>query len=201
MQNNYPAPLVRLIRHLMQLPGIGPKSAVRIAFHIQKMPEIGVQDLAEAIADVKKKITLCKECCNISETELCPICSDFRRDRQIICVVESPQDVNALEATHEYRGLYHVLHGLISPLEDIGPEDLTVPSLLERIGQNPLREVIIATSPNVEGEATSLFLARLIKPLGVKVSRIAFGLPMGSDLENVDEITLGRALIGRQEIL
>jgi len=201
MQNNYPVALTRLIHHLMQLPGVGPKSAVRMAFHILNMPEKNVYDLAEVIKSAKSDIGFCNVCMNLSQEDICSICDDYKRDRNTVCVVESPRDVNALEATNEYEGLYHVLHGLISPMEDIGPDDLHISELLDRIDKEPIKEVIIATSPSIEGEATSMFLAKLIKPLGVKVSRIAYGLPMGSDLENVDEVTLGKALNGRQEML
>lgn len=201
MQNNYPVALTRLMHHLMQLPGVGPKSAVRIAFHILDMPEKKVNDLAEVIKSAKNEIGFCKMCMNLSEEEICPICDDFKRDRKTVCVVESPRDVNAIESTNEYIGLYHVLHGLISPMDDIGPDDLHIGELLDNLDKNSVKEVIIATSPSIEGEATAMFLARLIKPLGAKVSRIAYGLPMGSELENVDEVTLGKALAGRQEML
>jgi recombination protein RecR len=184
----------------MQLPGVGPKSAVRMAFHILNMPEQNVNDLAEVIKKAKSDIGFCKSCMNLSETEICSICDDYKRDQSIVCVVESPRDVNAVEATNEFSGLYHVLHGLISPMEDIGPDDLHISELLDRIDSSKIKEVIIATSPSIEGEATAMFLAKLIKPLGIKVSRIAYGLPMGSDLENVDEVTLGKALSGRQEM-
>ncbi len=201
MSAKYPVALTRLIHHLMQLPGIGPKSAVRIAFHILNMPEQSVKDMAEVLIQARNNIAMCKLCSNLSEQEVCSICNDPNRNKNIICVVESPRDVNAIEATHEYNGLYHVLHGVISPLENVGPEELHVHELLERIDQETINEVIIATSPSVEGEATAMFLARLIKPLDIRVTRIAYGIPMGSDLETVDEITLGKALQGRREIL
>ena len=201
MSAKYPVALTRLIHHLMQLPGIGPKSAVRIAFHILNMPEQSVKDMAEVLIQARNNIAMCKLCSNLSEQEVCSICNDPNRNKKIICVVESPRDVNAIEATHEYNGLYHVLHGVISPLENVGPEELHVHELLERIDQETINEVIIATSPSVEGEATAMFLARLIKPLDIRVTRIAYGIPMGSDLETVDEITLGKALQGRREIL
>ena len=201
MSAKYPVALTRLIHHLMQLPGIGPKSAVRIAFHILNMPEQSVKDMAEVLIQARNNIAMCKLCSNLSEQEVCSICNDPNRNKNIICVVESPRDVNAIESTHEYNGLYHVLHGVISPLENVGPEELHVHELLERIDQETINEVIIATSPSVEGEATAMFLARLIKPLDIRVTRIAYGIPMGSDLETVDEITLGKALQGRREIL
>ncbi len=201
MQSNYPVALTRLIHHLMQLPGVGPKSAIRMAFHILNMPEKNVADLADVILKAKNDIGFCKNCINLSEDEICSICDDYKRESAIVCVVESPRDVNAIEATNEYNGLYHVLHGLISPMDDIGPDDLHISELLDRIDASPIKEVIIATSPSIEGEATAMFLAKLIRPLGIRVSRIAYGLPMGSDLENVDEITLGKALSGRQEML
>lgn len=197
MPAKYPVALTRLIQHLMQLPGVGPKSAVRIAFHILNMPEQSVKDLSDALLQSSTNIQLCKICANLTEDEICPICVDPRRNQLQICVVESPRDVNAIEATHEYQGAYHVLHGLLSPLDNVGPEELHIHELLQRLNEHPINEVIIATSPSVEGEATAMFLAKLIKPLGIKTTRIAYGMPMGSDLENVDEITLGRALIGR----
>ncbi|QOR33629.1 recombination protein RecR [Clostridium sp. 'deep sea'] len=201
MTAKYPVALTRLIHHLMQLPGVGPKSAVRIAFHILNMPEQSVADLAEVMVNARNNIQMCKQCANLSEQDICSLCSDPNRNKNTICVVESPRDVNAIEATHEYNGLYHVLHGVISPLENVGPEELHVYQLLDRIDQESINEVIIATSPSVEGEATAMFLARLIKPLDIKVTRIAYGIPMGTDLEAVDEITLGKALQGRREIL
>ena len=201
MAAKYPVALTRLIHHLMQLPGVGPKSAVRIAFHILNMPEQSVADLAEVMVNARNNIKMCKNCANLSEQDICALCSDPNRNKNIICVVESPRDVNAIEATHEYSGLYHVLHGVISPLENVGPEELHIYELLDRIDQESINEVIIATSPSVEGEATAMFLARLIKPLEIKVTRIAYGIPMGTDLETVDEITLGKALQGRREIL
>jgi len=201
MTSRYPVALTRLIHHLMQLPGIGPKSAVRIAFHILNMPEQSVQDMADVLLKTRTRIKLCKYCANLSEEEVCPICDDEARNHQQICVVESPRDVNAIEATHEYKGLYHVLHGVISPMDNIGPEELHIHELLERIDKGFINEVIIATSPSIEGEATAMFLAKLIKPLEICVTRIAYGIPMGSDLETVDEITLSKALQGRREML
>jgi recombination protein RecR len=187
------------------LPGIGPKSAQRVAFHLLKIPGVDAKRLAEAIVEARDKVRLCAVCFNVSDSELCDYCRDPRRDPTIVCVVQEPPDIIAIERTREYRGRYHVLQGTISPIEGIGPEDLRVGELLDRLkapvtGGERVLEVIVATNPNIEGEATAMYLARLIGPLGVKVTRLASGLPVGGDLEYADEVTLGRALEGRRQI-
>jgi recombination protein RecR len=201
----YAGPIQSLIDELSRLPGIGPKSAQRVAFHLLKIPGADAKRLAEAIVEARDKVRLCAACFNVSDSELCEYCRDERRDGSIICVLQEPPDIIAIERTREYRGRYHVLQGAISPIEGIGPEDLRVPELLERLkaheDEAPLvREVIVATNPNIEGEATAMYLARLISPLGVIVTRLASGLPVGGDLEYADEVTLGRALEGRRQI-
>ncbi len=193
-------PIQRLIDALERLPGIGPKSASRLAFYILRMPNDQVQDLAEAIATLKEQIVYCNRCQNLSQTTPCAICSDPSRDQHLVCVVEDPLDVVAIERTGVYKGLYHVLHGAINPVEGIGPEDLRVDALLERLEKEPIQEVLIATNPNMEGEATAMYLARLIHPKGIRVTRLARGLPVGGDLEYADEVTLSRALEGRRDI-
>ena len=194
-----PASLVRLIEELQRLPGIGPRGAQRLAFHILKSPREQAERLVEAVRDVKERITYCSVCNNITDADPCGFCSDDKRDRGIICVVEEPQNVSAVEKTREFKGVYHVLMGALSPLQGIGPDDLKIKSLLARI-TNGVGEVILATNPNVEGEATAIYLARLLKPLGVKVTRIAMGVPVGSDLEYADEVTMHKALEGRHEV-
>ncbi len=193
-------PIQRLIDALERLPGIGPKSASRLAFFILRMPDDQVQDLAEAIATLKEQIVYCHRCQNLSQTTPCAICKDPTRDQHQVCVVEDPLDVVAIERTGVYKGLYHVLHGAINPVEGIGPEDLRVDALLERLEKEPIQEVLIATNPNMEGEATAMYLARLIHPKGIRVTRLARGLPVGGDLEYADEVTLSRALEGRRDI-
>jgi len=193
-------PIQRLIEAFERLPGIGPKSASRLAFYMLRAPDDQVQDLADAIATLKENIVYCSRCQNLSETDPCAICSDPGRDQHLVCVVEDPLDVVAIERTGVYKGLYHVLHGVINPVEGIGPEDLRVGSLLERLEKEPIQEVLIATNPNMEGEATAMYLARLLHPKGVRVTRLARGLPVGGDLEYADEITLSRALEGRRDI-
>jgi recombination protein RecR len=187
-----------LIDELGRLPGVGPKSAQRIAFHIIQSDRVDVSRLAEILKTVKERVKFCTTCGNISEEELCRICKDPRRDNSSICVVEESKDVLAIEKTREFRGKYHVLGGAISPIDGIGPENLRIKELMTRLAQTQINEVIIATDPNLEGEATATYLTRLIKPLGVKVSRLASGLPVGGDLEYADEITLGRAFEGRR---
>ena len=192
----------RLVNHLSQLPGIGRKTAQRLALHILRLPRADVEALAVALTDVKEKVRYCSVCCNITEDDPCIICASPKRDRSLICVVEEPSDVLALERTNEYKGLYHVLGGSLSPLDGIGPEDLKIRELLGRISAasqaaDGVREVILAMNPNVEGEATTIYLTKLLKPLGVMVSRIARGLPIGGDLEFADEATLARALEDR----
>lgn len=196
----YAAPLARLIDELKRLPGIGQKSAQRIAFHIQRSPKDQAEHLSEAIQEVKDKIRLCSVCNNLTEQDPCEYCSDPARDHSVICAVETPYNVVGIERTHEFRGLYHVLHGALSPLDGIGPEQLRLKSLMERLKDGSVKEIIVATNPNVEGEATAIYLARLIKPLGVKVSRIAMGIPVGSELEFADEVTMLKAMEGRREI-
>jgi recombination protein RecR len=193
-----PDPLTRLIEELQRLPGIGPKGAQRLAFHILKTPREVTDRLVDAVRDVKERVTYCSVCSNITDTDPCGFCTADSRDHHVICVVEEPQNVAAIEKTREFKGVYHVLMGALSPLQGIGPDDLKIKSLLTRI--NGVSEVILATNPNVEGEATAIYLARLLKPLGVKVTRIAMGVPVGSDLEYADEVTMHKALEGRREV-
>ena len=188
----------RLIEELSKLPGIGGKSAQRLAFYIINMPEENALSLAQAITQAKKNIKYCSLCCNLTDSDICPICEDLSRNRKVIMVVEDPRDMAAYERTHNYKGLYHVLHGAISPMNGIGPADLKIKELLERLKDDSTEEIIIATNPNIEGEATAMYLSRIIKPLGIRVTRIAHGVPVGGDLEYVDEVTLSRALEGRQ---
>ncbi len=195
-----PAALATLIGELVRLPGVGPKTAQRLAFHLLKAPREEAAALAEAVIGLKDQIRTCSRCFNISETELCGVCQDPRRDPELLCVVEEVNDLLAIEKTKEFRGLYHVLGGTLSPLDGRGPEQIRGKELLGRIEAGSVREVILATNPNVEGEATSLYLLRLLKPLPIKITRIARGLPMGGDLEYADEVTLARALEGRREL-
>ncbi|HWW85974.1 MAG TPA: recombination mediator RecR [Vicinamibacterales bacterium] len=194
-----PPPLVRLVEELQRLPGIGPKSAQRLAFHILRTPRAQADRLIDAVREVKERVTYCSVCNNITDVDPCAFCDGGDRDHHIICVVEEPQNVTAVEKTHEFKGVYHVLMGALSPLQGIGPDDLKIKGLLSRVS-NGVQEIILATNPNVEGEATALYLARLLKPLGVKVTRIAMGLPVGSDLEYADEVTMHKALEGRREV-
>ncbi|MGH9405066.1 MAG: recombination mediator RecR [Terriglobia bacterium] len=196
----FAAPLSRLIDELKRLPGIGQKSAQRIAFHIERSPREQAERLAQAIIEVKDKIRLCSVCNNLTENDPCEICSDPARDATVICAVETPYNVAGIERMHEFHGLYHVLHGALSPLSGIGPDQLKLKSLMERLKGGRVKEIIVATNPNVEGEATALYLSRLIKPLGVKVTRIAMGIPVGSELEFADEVTMLKAMEGRREI-
>ncbi|MBE3577835.1 MAG: recombination protein RecR [Limnochordales bacterium] len=196
----YPRPLSRLIEELGRLPGIGTKTAQRLALYLVGRPPAEVQALAQAILEASEKIVFCSQCFNITDVDPCRLCTDPRRDSSLLCVVEQPRDVFALERTGEFRGRYHVLHGAISPMEGIGPDDLRIKELLVRLEQHPVDEVILATNSTVEGEATAMYLARLLKPAGIKVSRIAYGLPVGGDLEYVDEVTLSRALEGRRQL-
>lgn len=193
-------PMVRLIEELHRLPGIGPKGAQRLAYFLLRTSEEEARALAEAILAVKEKIIFCSRCQNITETDPCPICQGKERDHTKICVVEEPLDILALERTRGYNGLYHVLHGVLSPMEGVGPEELRIKELVDRLQGGSTQEIILATNPNLEGEATAMYLHRLIAPLGIKVTRLARGLPFGSDLEYADEVTLTRALEGRQEI-
>jgi recombination protein RecR len=194
-----PEPLVRLIEELQHLPGVGPKGAQRLAFHILKTPRDEAERLVDAVRRVKECVTYCSICSNITDVEPCAYCSSEDRDHRIICVVEEPQNVAAVEKAREFKGVYHVLMGALSPLQGIGPDDLKIKPLLSRIN-NGVSEVILATNPNVEGEATAIYLARLLKPLGVRVTRIAMGVPVGSDLEYTDEVTMHKALEGRREV-
>jgi recombination protein RecR len=194
-----PDPLTRLIEELQRLPGIGPKGAQRLAFHILKTPREQTERLVEALRDVKERVTYCSVCNNITDVDPCAFCSNDARDGTMICVVEEPQNVSAIEKTREYKGRYHVLMGALSPLQGIGPDDLKIKGLLARVN-NGVSEVILATNPNVEGEATAIYLARLLKPLGVRVTRIAMGVPVGSDLEYADEVTMHKSLEGRREV-
>ena len=196
----YTPALQKLIDELGKLPGVGPKSAQRIAFHLIKIPEQEALSLADAIQQAKQKVRFCETCFNMSDEVICEICSDYQRDSSLVCVVEEPRDIVALERTREYKGLYHVLQGAINPIDGIGPEQLKIRELLERLKGNTVVEVILCTNPNIEGEATAMYLAKLIEPLGIQVSRIASGLPVGGDLEYADELTLGRALEGRRNI-
>ncbi len=196
----YIAPLAKLIEHFRTLPGIGTKTAVRLAYHVLDMDTQKARALAEAIIEAKEKIGFCSVCYNLSDTDPCAVCASVKRDHATICVVEQPQDVAAMERMHDYHGLYHVLHGALSPLEGIGPENLRIRELLARLQGGDVTEIIMATNPNVEGEATAMYVARLLKPLGVKVTRIARGLPVGGDLEYADEVTLAKAMENRVEL-
>lgn len=193
-------PIQALVDELGRLPGIGPKSAQRIAFHILKIAKEDARRLADTIVDVTTRTTICTRCFNIGEGELCVICEDDRRDATVVCVVEDPRDIVAVERTHEYKGRYHVLGGALNPIEGVGPDQLRVRQLLERVDSEGIKEIIICTNPNLEGETTAIYLARLLTPRGVMVTRIASGLPVGGDLEYADALTLGRALEGRREM-
>lgn len=194
------APLSRLIEQFERLPGIGHKSATRLAYYILSMPQSEAQKFADAVLDAHKKIHYCNVCCNLTDSEVCSICSDDRRDKSIICVVEDPRDVVALEKTREFNASYHVLHGVISPLNGITPDMIKIKELLARLNNENVKEVIMATNATVEGEATAMYISKLIKPLGIKVTRLAYGIPVGGDLEYADEVTLSRAIQGRCEI-
>ena len=196
----YIAPLQKLVEHFRSLPGIGSKTAVRLAYHVLDMDMAKARSLADAIIEAKEKIGFCNTCFNLSDENPCRICSAEARDHSVICVVEEPQDVAAMERMRDFHGVYHVLHGVLSPLEGKGPENLRIKELLMRLGSGEVKELIMATNPNVEGEATSMYIARLVKPLGVKVTRIAHGLPVGGDLEYADEVTLSRAMENRIEL-
>ena len=198
--STYAAPVAKLIDEFEKLPGIGHKTAQRLAFHILNLPSDKAMAFARAIVEAKRTIHYCSVCGDLTDSDPCRVCGNERRDRTMICVVESPRDVVAMERIREYKGLYHVLHGVISPMEGIGPDDINMKSLIKRVGEGEAKEVILATNPDVEGEATAMYLARLIKPLGVKATRIAHGLPVGGDLEYADEVTLAKSLEGRREI-
>jgi recombination protein RecR len=193
-------PITRVVDELSRLPGIGPKTAQRLAYHLLRAPSEQAEALAESIMELKQRVVLCSECFNIAETSPCNICRNLERDASRICVVEEPLDVVAIERTGQYHGKYHVLHGALSPIEGIGPEELKVRELLQRLGGETVEEVILATNPNLEGDATAMYLTRLIGPLGVTVTRLARGLPVGGDLEYADEVTLGNALAGRSRV-
>ncbi|MDD7645841.1 MAG: recombination mediator RecR [Ruminococcus bromii] len=193
-------PLERLVDQFESLPGIGHKSAQRIAYHVLNMSREEAQRFAQAITDAHENIHYCSICCNLTDSDLCPICRSDNRDKSIICVVEDPRDVFALERTNEFNATYHVLHGAISPLGGVGPDQLKIKELLKRVGDGTVKEVIMATNPTVEGEATAMYISRLLKPLGIRVTRLAYGIPVGGDLEYADEVTLSRAIEGRQEL-
>ncbi len=194
------APLQKLIEQFEKMQGIGHKTAQRMAFYVLGLSDAEANEFAKAITDAHSKIKQCKICCNLAEGELCPICSQSSRDKSVICVVEDARDVAAIERTHEYNGLYHVLHGAISPMDNVGPDQIKIKELLARLGDDEVSEVIMATNPDIEGEATAMYISRLLKPMGITVSRLAYGVPVGADLEYADEVTLGRALEGRSLI-
>lgn len=197
---DFAEPLARLIQECKRLPGIGQKSAQRIAFHILRTPREDAERLAQAVLDVKDKLGLCETCNNISDSDLCLYCRDPHRDHTVICVLEEPHNILPIETTRTFRGAYHILHGSISPLRGIGPEQLKIKGLLDRVNQGQVQEIILATNPTVEGEATAVYLARLLKPLGLRVTRIAMGIPVGSDLEFADEVTMSKSLENRREL-
>jgi recombination protein RecR len=196
----YPEPIAKLIDSFSRLPGIGPKTAGRLAFHVLRMKEEDVLSFAQALVSVKRNLHYCSVCFNITDTDPCRLCQDKSRDGSVICVVQEPKDVVAMERTKDYNGLYHVLHGAISPMEGIGPDELRIPELLRRLADDQVQELILATNPNIEGEATAMYLSKLVRNFGLKVTRIAHGLPVGGDLEYADEVTLSKALEGRREI-
>lgn len=201
MGKYYLPSLEKLTEHFERLPNIGRKTAGRLAYSVLKMSQEKAQEFADAILNAKKNICYCKKCCNFTDKEICDICTDNSRDKSIICVVEESRDVSAIERTQEFNSLYHVLHGVISPLNGIGPDEITIKELLQRIKKEKIEEVIMATNPTVEGEATAMYVSRLLKPLSIKVTRLAYGVPVGASLEYADEITLSRALSGRSEII
>jgi len=196
----YPIPIGNLIEQLSKLPGIGKKTAQRLAFYILEMDDLEVEKLSKSIINAKEKIRLCSVCCNLTDEDPCHICKDKGRDESTICVVEGPKDIIAMEKSNEYKGKYHVLHGVISPMDNVGPKDIKIKELLDRLTDGLVEEIIIATNPTVEGEATAIYLSKLIKPLGIKVTRIAHGIPVGGDLEYFDEVTLSKAMENRREI-
>ena len=196
----YPQPIARLIDAFSKLPGIGSKTAARMAFHVMRMKEDDVVEFAKALVHLKKNLIYCSTCCNIADQDPCPICADAARDVRVICVVQEPKDVIAMERTREFRGKYHILQGAISPMDGVGPDQIRLSELLHRLNDDRVEELILATNPNVEGEATAMYISRLVKPFGIRVTRIAHGLPVGGDLEYADEITLSKALEGRREV-
>lgn len=197
---HYPEPIAKLIDSFARLPGIGPKTAGRLAFHILRMKEEDVIEFAKALVNAKRNLHYCSICYNITDTDPCRICQDKSRDPSMICIVQEPKDIGAMERTREFNGYYHVLHGAISPMEGIGPDEIRITELLKRLGDDTVQEMILATNPNIEGEATAMYISRLVKNFGIKVTRIAHGLPVGGDLEYADEVTLSKALEGRREI-
>lgn len=197
---NYSEPIDRLINEFSKLPGIGRKTAQRLAFHVINMDIKDITGLSKALVDVKNEIKYCSVCCNISDSEVCPICANSHRYPSTICVVEDPRDVAAMERTKDYSGRYHVLNGVISPMDGIGPDMLNIKELISRLGDGSVKEIIMATNPTIEGEATAMYISRLVKPMGIKVTRIAHGLPVGGDLEYADDVTISKALEGRREI-
>ncbi|ENQ3108672.1 DNA replication and repair protein RecR [Bacillus sp. 491mf] len=197
---HYPEPISKLIDSFMKLPGIGPKTAARLAFFVLDMKEDDVLDFAKSLVNAKRNLTYCSVCGHITDRDPCYICDDSHRDQSVVCVVQEPKDVIAMEKMKEYQGVYHVLNGAISPMEGVGPEDINIPQLLKRLHDETVQEVILATNPNIEGEATAMYISRLLKPTGIKVTRIAHGLPVGGDLEYADEVTLSKALEGRREL-
>ena len=196
----YTGPITRLIEEFSKLPGVGRKTAQRLAFHIINMNTNDVEALSKAIIEAKREIRYCSVCCNITDTDPCSMCSNKNRDASVICVVEDPRDVAAMERTREFKGQYHVLNGVISPMDGIGPDMIKIKELIQRLGTQDVKEIIMATNPTIEGEATAMYIARLLKPMGIKVTRIAHGLPVGGDLEYADEVTISKALEGRREI-
>lgn len=198
--NNYAAPIANLIEQFAKLPGIGRKTAQRLAYFVLEMDEVDVDLLSRSIKEAKEKIKLCEKCCNLTDDTLCNVCKSSLRDGSTICVVEGAKDIIAMERSREYKGFYHVLHGTISPMDNVGPNDLKIKELIGRLSSDEIKEIIIATNPTVEGEATALYIAKLIKPLGVKVTRIAHGIPVGGDLEYFDEVTLSKAMDNRREM-
>lgn len=200
MASYHVAPLDRLVEQFERLPGIGHKTAGRLAYHILSRSEAEAKAFADAILQAKEKIHYCKCCQNLTDLELCPVCTDEGRDKSVICVVEDPRDVMAFERTREYNGLYHVLHGVISPMDGIGPDSIRIKELMARLSDDKIEEIVMATNPTVEGEATASYISRLIRPMGIKVTRLAYGIPVGGDLEYADEVTLSRAFEGRNEI-
>lgn len=193
------APLDKLVEQFERMPGIGYKTAQRLAYYVLNMSKTDAEDFSDAIREAHEKIHYCKICCNLTDQELCPVCRNERRDKSVICVVETPRDAMAMESTNEYKGTYHILHGAISPLNDIGPDDLKIKELISRLNSG-VQEVIMATNPTVEGDATAMYISKLLKPMGIRVTRLAYGIPVGGDLEYADQVTLARALEGRNEL-
>jgi recombination protein RecR len=196
----YPKPIAKLIDSFSMLPGVGKRTAARMAFHVLRMKDEDVRTFSEALIEIKQNLQCCSVCCNFTDSNPCPVCSDTSRDPSMICVVQEPKDMIAMERTKEYRGFYHVLHGAISPMDGVGPEQVRIKEMLSRLSDERVKELILATNTNLEGEATAMYIARLVKPFGLRVTRIAHGVPVGGELEQADEVTLSRALEGRKEI-